>query len=308
MVIHLYSTLGLTNIEGYILACLVQACVTRQADSSHPDPIHVTNYFLRGASIGPYEVHMRTVRAGKSFTNMTAELIQEGSVKLSAHLMFGVLDPALSPPSKQPFELLPPDAHARPTPFHTHPSLQSPVEFRPLFPLNFRPYLMRFEDPSIVQHHERLQLTGTGPGGRERGSWYRLPHAADTLTPGVLAFFADVFEDTLPPLPSGPLPLARFPTLLMSVEFKAPIPRAGGKHCTRTVGSYTACRFVNEPLGRHNIYLELWTAPAEVEAGRPLPDGWRDEQRCLLIANHMSLVGPVEVGGHRNASFEKPRL
>lgn len=80
-----------------------------------------------------------------------------------------------------------------------------------------------------------------------------------------------------------------YPTMVISIEFKSPIPTSSN-YAPRTVGLYSSGRFMNNPQGRHDGYVEIWTAPEGKET-----DGWRDQQVCLAVSTQMSLTVPMEV-------------
>lgn len=67
---------------GYVLALIMEACIRYQSSSSHIDPIHVTAHYLRTTAIAPFAVHVHTLKTGKGFTNLTAELTQKVLVHL----------------------------------------------------------------------------------------------------------------------------------------------------------------------------------------------------------------------------------
>ena len=78
----------------------------------------------------------------------------------------------------------------------------------------------------------------------------------------------------------------------MSVEYKAPIPKSS-RHSRRVVGLYHCARFMQDPQGRHDAYVEIWSAPSrEVLAGK---ENWREEQVCLAVASQVALTVPIEV-------------
>lgn len=86
-------------------------------------------------------------------------------------------------------------------------------------------------------------------------------------------------------------------TLVLSIEFKFPLPRADDPHrAARSVAVYSEGKFVNDPLMRHETNLELWTAPADI--GAPVGEGvktadWRAHQRCLAVVHQMGMVLPI---------------
>lgn len=92
--------------------------------------------------------------------------------------------------------------------------------------------------------------------------------------------------------------------MTLTIEFKFPIPSPSSDHAARTVGIYSSARFMNDPQGRHDVSLELWTAPSGIGEGRETV-GWRDKQVCLAISTQMALTIPMEVNeerGRKNTS------
>lgn len=86
----------------------------------------------------------------------------------------------------------------------------------------------------------------------------------------------------------------------MTVEFKFPIPKPSEHTSQRTVAISTQSRFVTDPSGRHDLYFEIWTAPADIGDRSTPPEDWKKHQRCLAIATHMALVVPA-VMNHKRA-------
>lgn len=79
----------------------------------------------------------------------------------------------------------------------------------------------------------------------------------------------------------------------MTIEFKARIP-SSDNYSLCTVGLYSESRFQNDPEGRHNARMEVWTAPSQIGRGE-IAEGWRDDQYCIAIADQMALMLPLEV-------------
>jgi hypothetical protein len=88
--------------------------------------------------------------------------------------------------------------------------------------------------------------------------------------------------------------------MTLAVEFKSPIPRPSQSHANRTVGLYSSGKFLNDPQGRHDAYVEVWTAPCNIGEGVEV-DGWRDQQICLAVAAQMGLTLPMEVNREQGA-------
>jgi hypothetical protein len=94
--------------------------------------------------------------------------------------------------------------------------------------------------------------------------------------------------------------------MTMVIEFKAPIPPPSEKHSARTVGLYSTGNFWGEPQGRHDSYLEIWTAPSNLGEGADV-GGWRDDQFCLATATQMALSLPMAVNAGR-AKYDASKL
>jgi hypothetical protein len=65
---------------GYILAIITNACIQFQAETKQRDPLHVTTHYLKASQKGAFEVRVCRLREGKSYSNITAELVQVSSV------------------------------------------------------------------------------------------------------------------------------------------------------------------------------------------------------------------------------------
>ena len=63
--------------SGYVLGLIIEAALQRQLATTHPDLIHVTAHFIKSASVAPFEVHIRILKSGRAFSNLTADFIQE---------------------------------------------------------------------------------------------------------------------------------------------------------------------------------------------------------------------------------------
>lgn len=94
--------------------------------------------------------------------------------------------------------------------------------------------------------------------------------------------------------------------MTLAIEFKSPIPPASKFHASRTVGLYSSGRFLNDPHGRHDAYVEVWTAPCNIGEGTEV-EGWREHQVCLAVATQMALTIPMEVN-RRQAKKDDVKL
>ncbi|CAA7262979.1 unnamed protein product [Cyclocybe aegerita] len=302
-------TVGSVTNGGYALALVLEACMQFQSTTSHVDPIHITAHFLRATVPSPFTVRVRTVKIGAGFTNLTADFMQEGMTKIMTHAIFGLNGP--SPTDKLNLSLNPPSPYARRHPLHSHPS-QAPL--KPMDPRwRFHEYVKCTEETEIrsrnsPDHPKRTNSSTVGGGGLEWGSWLELVDKSERITNPALAFLVDIFSNTPTLLPRSERPgleISWFPTMTLSIEFKNKIPPPSSSHADRTVGIYSSGSFMTPPQGRHDVYVEVWSAPTNIGEGDPR-ENWRDDQVCLAVATQMALALPMEVNERKGRlSFTK---
>jgi len=143
-VIPLHSS-GLYYIHepaGYALGVIVDAVVRNQADSSQPDPIHISAHYLEPSMPGTVEVRIKEQRSGRRYSNITADLYQkvrvcfavkrglpptirspQGKLSITTHIIVGILpDPANVSKDRSMPTILPPHPYSTRIPFRTHPA------------------------------------------------------------------------------------------------------------------------------------------------------------------------------------------
>lgn len=279
-----------------------------QSVTTQKDPIHVTAHYLRPSTVGVFEVHVRMIKSGRRFTNLVADLFQKNTLKVTTHMIFGHNGPAVG--DEVLLTLNPPSPYARRVPLHCHPS-EAPKQ-RKRGGWTFQDHIELTEEPKIQDrnhpdHPSRTNNTTVGGGGTEWGAWLGFSGKDEMLTSPALAFMVDMFANTPTMLPRNErkgLSTSWFPTVTLSIEFKAPIPKPSEFHASRTVGLYSTGKFIGHPQGRHEAYVEAWTAPTNIGEGKPV-DGWRDKQICLAVSTQMSLAIPFD---EVRASRETTRL
>ncbi|KAG6917054.1 hypothetical protein DXG01_004026 [Tephrocybe rancida] len=294
---------------GYVLALLVDACIQHQSATSHRDPIHVTAHYLRTSAPSPFEIRVHVLKSGRGFTNLTAELYQRGVLKITTHQIFGTNSNSPSSSGHPPgLTLAPTSSYARRIPLYTHPSNGVVRPGRSVW--KFQPYIALAPDPNILEknapgHPNRTNAASVGGEGLEWGAWLTFQDKRDEVTPTSLAFLVDIFTNLpglMPPSERPGLGLSWFPTIALAVEFKAPIPQPSPAHAKRTVGLYSSGKFLND--GRHDAYVEVWTAPCDIGEGREVT-GWREKQVCVAIATQMASITPMEINMKRGESEVK---
>lgn len=81
----------------------------------------------------------------------------------------------------------------------------------------------------------------------------------------------------------------------MTIEFKAPLSLLkDDAYSPNTVGLYTLGRFIQEPNGRHDTYVEIWTSPSEKPNTVQDKSDWRVRQRCLAVTHQTAVCIPYE--------------
>jgi len=282
---------------GYVLALIMEACIRYQSNASHIDPIHVTAHYLRATAVAPFVVHVHTLKNGKGFTNLTAELTQKGVVKVMTHVIFGTNAPVLT--KHLQFTLLPPSPYARRLPLYTHPCEATVIPIRHTW--KFHDHIKWTNEPRFLTKNKidsptRANSSSVGGEGLEWGAWFEFVDEEESITNTSLTFLVDMFLNTPTLLPKSERPgltTSWYPTMTLAMEFKAPIPQPSPLRAKRTVGLYSSGKFMNHPQGRHDIYVEVWTAPSEIGKGMPT-EGWRDNQVCLAVATQMALTMSAE--------------
>ncbi|KAF8908856.1 hypothetical protein CPB84DRAFT_1766159 [Gymnopilus junonius] len=214
-----------------------------------------------------------------------------------AHLIFGINAP--SPKDKLNLTLNPPSSYARRLPLHSHPlhAIAKPLRHT----WKFHPHVKWAEDPRIFSRNlpdspTRTNSSSVGGGGLEWGAWFEFTDENERITNPYLCFLADIFLNIPTLLPKGErvgLTTSWYPTITLSIEFKNKIPPTSS-HSSRTVGLYSLGRFMTPPQGKHDAYVEVWSAPTNIGEGEEV-DNWRDRQVCLAIATQMALTLPMEV-------------
>ncbi|QRV92739.1 thioesterase family protein [Ceratobasidium sp. AG-Ba] len=284
---------------GYVLGLLVKAGILCQRTTKHQDPVHVTGHFIRPSFASGYQIQVSVVRRGSRFTNIVANFIQNEQTKVMAHMIFGTLPALDAPPSSAKYEDIPPNHplyHS--IPMFSHPSASKVHRF-PGGLVEFEKHAQRGEDIAIIARNRSKFVDAQG-GGLEAGIWVELMGKEEELEFSMLPFFADMFERTptlLNHAQGEEWAPKRFPTVLITLEFKRQLPRRGTPGIShRTVGLYSRNTFLDH--GRHDVHCEIWTAPDGIgEGGQPNPrdEGWKRNMRCIAVTTQLALTVPLDL-------------
>lgn len=186
---------------GYLLGIVARAL---QAHSGRPDPVTVSAHFLRPGRPGPVEVHCETVKEGKRFATMQAQLRTEGKPALQVLAAYSDLSQPSSAPEK--VAAAPPDL----------PPLEQCVSGRDDGD-NGAPFAFG-ERVDLRLHPDDAGFRTGNPSGHMciRG-WFRLPddEPIDTLA---LLLAADSFP---PNIFNADLPRGWAPTVELTVHVRA---------------------------------------------------------------------------------------
>lgn len=309
-------TIGSTPHGGYALSIPLDACMRQQAATAHRDPAHIRCDFFTPASAGAVQIEIKVLSTSKRWTRLDFDLLQyptpgdrssgDRKLILRGHAMFTDL-PALTPPAPptgQHITVLPhtPAKQARICPLRRHPAELKGV------PLD---YAFNFKD---VRWAQDVDVEGRADeDGRQKmewGAWWQMTQDEDRIdsTAALMPFLADQFKNGPELLRDEHKIEGRFwfPTLTFALEFKAKFPLSaipnldGTRPASHTVGLYSHTKFCEE--GRHDITVEVWSAPSELGAqGITVgSDEWRQHAQILGISTQMALVVPFSVN-QRNA-------
>lgn len=211
-----WDIFGVAN-GGYLMAIAARA-MSEEADGRVP--VSLTAHFIRPISAGPVEVSVETVKTGRTFSTLRAQMTaaQESVALLGSFAGPGALGEETSYVAAAPPEMPPPEQCPR----------ALPADDAPLPP------------PLMAQFEERLHPDDAGPiEGRPSGvavmrGWLRL-HDDEPIDPFALFLAADAFP---PAVFNARLPLAWTPTLEMTTQVRA-MPTPGwlrARFITRFVG------------------------------------------------------------------------
>ncbi|KAM0791564.1 hypothetical protein ACM66B_006010 [Microbotryomycetes sp. NB124-2] len=253
--------------------------VSSSKQPHHPDMAHIRSDFYKPASPGPCQVELLPTSTSKNWSRLDFKLTQYSTVGdnqtdvvviLAGHAMFTILPSVPGPelPVKESVTVLPhtPLPQARKCPLTVHPT----------------------QGEAGVEANDAL----------EWACWWGMDQDEDDVTSSaaLLPFFADQFMNGPELLPDEYSPgRAWYPTLTFSLDVKSkyplsPIPKlANSAPAKHTVGLYALTKTVHE--GRHDITVEVWSAPSDVaDEDAKVDDDWRNKAQLLGISTQMALV------------------
>jgi len=279
------------------MACIIQAVINFQSDSSpkQPDPIHISSHYLLSSHPGPFEVHVRPLRLGRRYSNVTADLYQQGEMNITSHVIVGTLpDPLEIPLDRSMPTLVLPHPCAIRTPFQSHPAVSHADNTPSTLTFGHR---MKMSCDKVVAE-KALRRVGTpahDDGGVDCGMWYELLGEENKrLELAAIPLFADLCRNPPSLLPNDIRPgTSWFPTLVLGLEFKFKLSNLPDYISRNTFGVFSTGRFIWQ--GRHEVRSEVWTSPSSVGTGDRVDPNWRENQICVAIATQMALTIPIEV-------------
>ncbi|EUC54508.1 thioesterase family protein [Rhizoctonia solani AG-3 Rhs1AP] len=299
---------------GYVLGLLVMASMKSQERTKHQDPIHVVAHFMQPTARSEYTIQVEVVRTGSRFSNLTANLIQNGETKVLTHMIFGTLPEFDAPDpvgSVSPFtHISPTHPLFRPIPLDTHPRDSTPSGMHPKYDA-FKGYVRHASDPTLMARNmAKLDRPGSHSGGLESGAWWELAGREERLDLSMIPFFADVSENTptiLSHMYGKGTPAMWYPTMVMTVEFKRKLPRRDMTgYSGRTLGVYSRGSFLEH--GRHDMHGEMWSAPSSIGQPDRRDANWKKDMRCVAITSQMALCVSPDVNRSKGEKANKAKL
>lgn len=170
---------------GYALGLIVDAALQAQARTLHPDVCHCTAHFYRSALCKAYTVRIRRERVGKGFTNLIGELVQDDTVRITAHMVFTTLPSAPSPqlPTPTSQTLTQPSPYARLIPLKTHPSRA--IARKMIRKFTFRDSIAWSGNEKDTRKRNKGKAK-SGEGGLEWSAWAQVTENGDAITTSTL--------------------------------------------------------------------------------------------------------------------------
>lgn len=164
-------------------------------------------------------------------------------------------------------------------------------------------------------------LREVGNGSFEVGEWFTLTDKEEMLDDSMMPFFGDLMvnlPDILPKDMRGGYYWYPTMTLSLSLLYRLPTSaEASTGFSNRTIGLYSQARFLSGPSGRHDAYVELWTAPesCDLDTGSAAVDSsrngmdlavqresrWKEKMVCLATSQQMALALPMSVNENKGA-------
>lgn len=168
---------------------MLDGAIQHQSSTSHKDICHCTAHFVRSALPKPFEIHIKNLKIGRDFSNITANMIQDGQVRIMTHLIFTTLQDA------------PTDASQRKLPTPDNLTIVSPSPYARIMPIEnspnkskISPVYQKFTFKNRMRWSEQWdqvarglkQRQKDGRGGAEWAGWVSLADESDELTPSSL--------------------------------------------------------------------------------------------------------------------------
>jgi len=296
---------------GYVFGLIIEACTKHQEKHSpmQGDPVQLSSHFLVSPGLVPYEVHIRTLKSGRSYTNIYAEFRQEGKLRVTTLALFG--DLTVTPERSLGYHVEIPSPYARRIPLFTHPALiekpkpgveilEAVINFGdelqtvidPAWPSRNAPAVREtfFEHPAGGNASEKM-----GGGGADEGRWVELTPSArgsdhSILRPSFWPIISDLVYSF--PMLLGK-PAHWNPTMTWTITFYGKIPPRSKDRSDTTTGLYTRAESMVDPDSRQLLVTEWWTAPSDLAQGK-VEEGWRERQVCLASSEQVAIVIPPE--------------
>lgn len=292
----------------------------------HFDPLLLSAMYVQAVTWEDFSVQITILKRGKSITNLQADLVQKGSMRITTQVLMTNFAVQAESASRTQLPEGAPDGKERDNPIKNGYTLTPTSQWAPHLPLSTPDKCLKpryfgntaksgktFNFGTLIMHSDDPVLAAkTASGNRlEAGSWY---HLVPEETPAIdqaewekgrvamgnnlIPFFADMF--TSPPMivPGQHLP-HWYPTLHLTIEFKRPLPVS--QAITRT-GTYSNGRFMLN--GQHESYTELWSHPDDSPLFTPTQTASAATKTSyvLAIARQTALVLPFAVNQNKTKS------
>ena len=169
---RLSTRLSGSNALSYALGIAMDAIGQHQASTSAPDVIHLAAHFLLPSIAGkPVRITIRSVRAGKRFTNLAVTMEQESKTTLTLAVLCGTLPDIPEAQSYTPYQntLAPPSVFARRCPLSAPPKALDVTSFGRAY--TFAKRSRWREDPALLKRLDDLAQQRDDENEGQRLEW-----------------------------------------------------------------------------------------------------------------------------------------
>jgi hypothetical protein len=161
----------------------LQACLSAQSTTPHPDIIHCTAYYIKSLKVKGYQVRINRVHTSKTYTHLQAEMLQDDAIRVSVRLVFALLPDGSGGKDSAIPSISYPHPMTRLYPIQRHPSQCEEGIYPQKF--TYRNRVGWCEDRNFAKEKYEAKAA-TGEGGPEWAAWFTFRDSDEIVTSATL--------------------------------------------------------------------------------------------------------------------------